>query len=356
MTGQCLEIQEICNLIIDHLHDPLALHSCALVSSRFVSRCQSHLFRCIDLELYYKRWAINRLESVLAASPHILRYIRRLVVRDYDEEDTYRRVALIPWSHLESLSICCGGPSDLVLEQMCILAALPTVRELSFPITWSPASLWQLLTHCTPTLDTIEVVGYFSEPPLPLPNVPLPPAFQRPKICRLRIVFLSQEPFVGGTLLAPNCPLDLSSLTHLHLQVDEYQSPSFRILTMKTRMTLTSIHVSEIYDGLEPALDLNDFPALTIFRSTGWGLRCETLLSRLTAPNHIHTIRVDTTWMDGAPSVLAKSLETSILKCRLPQLRSVVIGFHKDLGQMQAIRDCVPQLCARAFLSFEYLP
>lgn len=251
--ADCLQAQELLDLIVDYLHtSPISLRSCALVSSRFVSRSQYHCFRCIYLRPN-DTTATKRLDAVLTFSPHLLWYIRQLDINQYDLESLHF-VARIPWSRLSKLTLHWHNREPLpaqVLELLKRIVGFPTICVLEFGGSWQSVPLWQMFMHCCPGLDTLNFVRDAHLVPLPVRYSLCPPS--RPKITRLSFDH-QRLPMAPQMLLFLHCPVDVSALTHVHICHDaptpSSLTPSFINLLMHGRTTITSLHLSKMGESL----------------------------------------------------------------------------------------------------------
>jgi hypothetical protein len=177
----------------------------------------------------------------LAASPHLISAIREIFIENCDEQ-VLNTINRIPFSHLHTLVICGNGSdplSNLQLKELILLFGLPTIRVV-YLSSYRTASMWQILQHCNPALDTIHLIGGARFDTLPAQDVPLPLGFWRPRIAHLSLLNVKQA-LTSELLLTPSCPLDVSKLTHVRVS-EPSARPGLFPLMMQARTTISSFH------------------------------------------------------------------------------------------------------------------
>lgn len=173
-TAAVLQVQELCDQIVDHLHDsPRDLRNCVLVSSIFVRSAQYHLFH--DIILNPKCSAIDnphfdrnfreeavcaRLCDILVGSPHLVPPVRRLRARL--SEDVCTPLYRVQFGNLEELVLHGHNqnPGQDCISQAAALISLPSVLRVGLISVDLPAShAARLFKSCSPQLKSLWLNG-----------------------------------------------------------------------------------------------------------------------------------------------------------------------------------------------------
>ncbi|KAJ7617517.1 hypothetical protein DFH06DRAFT_103824 [Mycena polygramma] len=262
--------QELFDAIIDNLYgDIFSLKMCSLVSSAFCRSSQPHIFRRVTLEPWpMARKPTNSSRStrstmcflfyqLITSSPHILLYVRILVIMDrpmlstpgrvrpkswiLDEPTLPTLLALLP--NLESLHLHARlGWEDLGDENPVLAAAIldalasPKIRsihfrDMEFPsscITQSPGATDILLNNNSILTDQTDSL---------VPKIP--------------IRRLGLSPWTLAWFARDSCPFDITHLSKLRA------SPQHNVAQYASLQTL----LNEASDSL---LEFEYFPFLTI--------------------------------------------------------------------------------------------
>ncbi|KAJ7496544.1 hypothetical protein FB451DRAFT_197788 [Mycena latifolia] len=180
-----LPIQEIWDHILDFIDGYLDLRSCALASRSFTSRTQYHLFhdivfarpgpKAIANQAYDEVAACNRLGSILAASPHLARHIRRIHIPFCMDVLTHVRGMRLP--RLREIEFCTStsraftsvdDPAFANLDLAHGLIALPSIRRVGIHVRNWPYDVTRpgfavrvmarLFQNPAPHLETLTVI------------------------------------------------------------------------------------------------------------------------------------------------------------------------------------------------------
>jgi hypothetical protein len=239
---------EIWDEILDHVQVSKDLKAVALVSRAFVFGAQMRFFRFIRVRTVAEAYCLAKMQEL---SPHLLLHIRDLEIVRSDPE-ILGPIAQIPLLHLHSISFgymsCAAGEGGKLLNLLSILAALPTIRRLSFQ-AFGFASFWPelsllstLLASCNPAVCSIE----FFESWLPSSSSPTSVTSypRRPCITSLR---MDRSDY-------PVDVLDLSGLTHALVCCNpNNNNAGLKALLHNSRNTLTHLDLSGSGERFLPA-------------------------------------------------------------------------------------------------------
>ncbi|KAJ7311685.1 hypothetical protein DFH08DRAFT_449361 [Mycena albidolilacea] len=217
MEASSLVVQELWDAIIDYLHDsPKDLLSSALVCRAFVHRAQIHLFHSIVIASDRDPGAVPaiQLSSILAHSPHLIRYICDLTIGQCDTE-TLAPIVEVAWSHISAIALVHLDDSLApALDLIGILVSLPSLRKITFQSNaWEAAHLHAVLANCNPSVHSLAFHSCSPEMTDTLPDVNSRLILStRPTVTHLDLFFADTDP---DFLLTAACPVDLSQLTHV---------------------------------------------------------------------------------------------------------------------------------------------
>ncbi|KAJ7694348.1 hypothetical protein B0H17DRAFT_1199219 [Mycena rosella] len=173
-----LQIQELCDYIAHFLDGSCTdLKSCALVSPRLSSAAQRWLFRdvtllrgCASIDSPYPHHqrnsdgeaaACRRFCSVLAASPHLLPFVRRLRVT-FSHEAAVKQLSVVKFPNLaevvfdRGLGACATQAS---LTAMADIIRLPSIRRVGLlqPTFQKLRDFSRLFAACTPHFESLYI-------------------------------------------------------------------------------------------------------------------------------------------------------------------------------------------------------
>ncbi|KAJ6559356.1 hypothetical protein DFH09DRAFT_1279587, partial [Mycena vulgaris] len=154
MVGSSMDIQEVWDEILDHVHSRKDLKSSALVCRACVSRTQMHLFHSITILPHLTTIGTanpSRVVGLLSSSPHLVDYVRDLYMDGCDAE-ILGRLRSITFAQSQYWR------ETLPLVSIYDLVSLPTLRKISFhffnfeTLTTDPNFLRTLLGNCHPEI------------------------------------------------------------------------------------------------------------------------------------------------------------------------------------------------------------
>ncbi|KAJ6480013.1 hypothetical protein C8R47DRAFT_604502 [Mycena vitilis] len=252
-ANSVLQLQELCDHIAGFLQDSKwDLRACSVISPTFTSSAQRNLFReiicnrgTLDIDnismmgRYDEPRAAMRLSAVLAASPHLIPYIRRM--RLSLEGGVLKPLSQFDFPNLYDLVFHRrrgGAANDETIALAAQLIGTPSITRVGLiaPIFDNIHGMGRLFEKNTPALQTIylhqvEVTNGSMEGE----SI----SMSRPKIKTLQWAWQWQSD--PDYVLDPLCPFDLSALTNLTFGTR--LSPPFTKLIQKTRRTLTHLTV-----------------------------------------------------------------------------------------------------------------
>jgi hypothetical protein len=175
MEASSLVVQELWDAIIDYLHDsPKDLLSSALVCRAFVHRAQIHLFHSIVIASDRDPGAVSaiQLSSILAHSPHLIRYICDLTIGQCDTE-TLAPIVEVAWSHIFAIALVHLDDSLApALDLIGIFVSLSSLRKITFQSNaWEAAHLHAVLAICNPSVHSLAFHSCSPEMTDTLPDV-----------------------------------------------------------------------------------------------------------------------------------------------------------------------------------------
>ncbi|KAJ7301797.1 hypothetical protein DFH08DRAFT_906337 [Mycena albidolilacea] len=371
-----LEVQEICDYVCDFLREsPTDLRVCSLVSSMFTSSAQRHLFHAIDLtngRWFSTSWTgrATRLCRILDHSPHLICFIRRLIINV--DEDVLGQLAQAHLTHVETIVLGTDlerRPRNSALSLAAPLIAAPSVRHL------------RLLSMVFQNLDALctlfhQRTSFFDQ--ISLDNVdvidrtPARPTAEGSGTLQKIMVkgFEIQHSRDPGWLVHPLCPFDLSTLTHISL----WCATSPGIIALM-HLACSSLHTLRI-DAREATSEFvsADFPALKrldLFSGFGGATPAADLLASISVgstrqlPLEHLTIRIAFLGTLDDESFLR--LDTAIAGLRAPQLRSVhvlvsktgiswrAVSSAKFVVMVQGLQALFPHSTSCGFLAMSYI-
>ncbi|KAF7367904.1 hypothetical protein MSAN_00855200 [Mycena sanguinolenta] len=270
--------QELWDDIVDVLHDsPDDLKSCSLVCRAFVARAQSHVFGTISIGRapryeYFDRplqakWLarlIRLVDLMKCSSPHLISYVHTLDIESCDAGEILILMAQIPWSRVRTLSLRHIPVQELgrVLDSVHMLVSISSLQRLRLESgrrEWSMEDVHAIFTHCSPTLVSLEIVGYGLKPNS-LVNLPTSDFALAPSRRKIRDLRFWNSPSVVDLLNHPACPFDCSSLSHVRL-VWMKPNPTLNGFLHRTAATIQSLHIAANQEKFDD-LDLASFPAV----------------------------------------------------------------------------------------------
>ncbi|KAJ6462281.1 hypothetical protein C8R47DRAFT_1202253 [Mycena vitilis] len=262
MHSSPFAVQELVDYIIDFLGDSGAdLKTCALVCHSWLPAAQSHIFRTIRAMVAYndpKRWS-----RVLDASPHLIRYIRRLDLCFTTDQGSASRVTKIcnfPFTHLQWIGISYIGDLSAqnvrALQQLFSLATLKHVTFMSED--GKPVNLTKIFHRCTATIEHLDIGGGAFFPSFSAPQIPR--SMARVSLTAIRIREIGTTILNGG-LLAGLHPFAVSTLKALAVR----GAPAVEWLSLSPAMSsLEVLNIDVATDHKD--FDLSAFPQLSLLR------------------------------------------------------------------------------------------
>ncbi|KAJ7676977.1 hypothetical protein DFH06DRAFT_1122261 [Mycena polygramma] len=237
MTPPALQVQEICDHIVDFLRESHRyLKVCALISPVFTSSAQRQIFREINLVVSSyippsKREIVrrgSRLHALLVESPHLLQFIRCLSV--VFDPDVLRCLAGVQFANLEAVVLSgplASFPRRGISSLAAPLLAMPSVRRVKLTsILFDDITIMCTLLHQRTTpLDSLsmEYVDVHTSPKARTVSMP------EQKLVTIKAFQINLRDHAW--LTHPRCPLDVRSLGELVLGHD-YSSGLVDLLTL----------------------------------------------------------------------------------------------------------------------------
>ncbi|KAJ6521665.1 hypothetical protein DFH09DRAFT_1192527 [Mycena vulgaris] len=374
VPSPALQVQEICDYIADFLHEsPADLKSCALVSQPFTSSAQRHLFREInlgvDLALGTTSAAskvAHRFGSILLESPHLVHFIRHLVV-SFDLE-SLTHVASVQFTHLDSLLFY--GTRDTPQSGRTVslaarLSSLPSLRRLKiWCITFEDLDSLRALFHLR-----VSALTYLSLHDVEIISLSGPHAdlgAHRITLAGLELnasSTLRQDP---AWLVHPLSPFDFSALTAI--DIARATSPGVTQV-MRCAPLLHTLRINAL--DATGSFSLAAFPGLKkieMFGGFGGGGGAAALLASLGPDNHLEELRIRIAVTGSLDGTSLRRLDATISGRLTPALRTVEIvllrstlpwsspGNSEEFAlRMRTLRSSFPNLNARGCLGLSYL-
>ncbi|KAJ7128683.1 hypothetical protein C8R44DRAFT_778503 [Mycena epipterygia] len=352
--GSCtavLETHELCDHIIDFLHDSEEdLQSCALVSHAFTFPAQRHLFQEVSLvnPLTPGTKAATRLREIMDIAPHLRHLVRRASAAiNVDILTQLTNMHLTHLNHLTLLNMSPGSvgiPALSVARDLLVIPSLHTlVIDAGFP---SRAGLNLLFARCTPSLRSLDLryVTFFSGSENAEPSVEEPGP--RTQITSLRL--LRSSPEVSAWFLDPQCPIQTSRLQHVDFY--EVASPALiRVLEAVPGIEVVRLRAHDVTAGIS----LASFPALTKLRLIGHPHEIEAALASFPrALDRLHTLILASGTL--TPSLAfhvdaLKRIDARLAELHLPALARLEMSVppssdlhpHHDLAAIEATHAAV---------------
>ncbi|KAJ6478286.1 hypothetical protein C8R45DRAFT_934045 [Mycena sanguinolenta] len=351
-TPPALEIQEICDYICNFLHEsPTELRACSLVSPLFTSSAQRHLFHVMDLtsgQWWHRSQAARatRLCRILDHSPHLIHFIRRLMINF--EEAVLVQLAQAHLTHVETIVLGADlerCPSNSALSLVAPLIAAPSVRRLRllsivFRDLDSLCSLFHQRTSFFDqiSLDNVDIIN----------RTPAKPIAEGSGTLQKIMVnaFEIQQSRDPSWLMHPLCPFDLSTTTDISicLRIDAREVTSQLALA-----ELLKLRRLDIFSGFGGAA-----PAATLLTAVSVGSTAQLPLEHLT---------IQITFLGTLDDESFLRLDAAIATLRAPQLSNVHILVSKTgipwqgvssarfVVMVQGLRALFPYLNARGCLA-----
>ncbi|KAJ7150640.1 hypothetical protein C8R46DRAFT_1358172 [Mycena filopes] len=365
MLPACLPVQELWDLILGELYQTKKdLQSCSLVCRSLVAPAQALIFHDIIIAPFAS--SPPRLADIFAASPHLVRYARTLVLSDCDIV-YLTLIAAIPWSSLRRLEIRRMSRFPPALNT---LIGLESLHHLVVDgVRWSPGQIHEILGHSTPALEHLEFRACW---PQRTPPLPVSTAVHKPNIKFLAL----HDTSVDEILTDPALPFDISGLIHLQCATP-VMSPALLRLLRPAHATIQVLEFQRMFTYGDP-VDLALFPALRHLNLGDMPVRGRDMpahqhiqmLAHLPVHNSIHTISMSL-FRDVHPTqqewdtveLLARdlrALDAALAQDRLSALRRVEVAVAAtsalqmlgpgEAGWRDVIEDAMPALRERRIL------
>ncbi|KAJ7698389.1 hypothetical protein B0H17DRAFT_333056 [Mycena rosella] len=272
-----LQIQELCDYIVDFLHDSSPdLKSCALVSTPLASSAQRHLFYDIILNQgtpsvddsrtlwnFDEAGACTRLCSALRASPHLIGLIRRL--RASLEEDILDQLRAVPFGNLQDFVLSRRGgafPEPGALLAATEIIGLPSIRRVRLirPTLPDIHHLSRLFQQSAPQLHTLSL----NYPSLPFDSGTLDPSLNGPA-AKIKSLHITAHRFHWKTLLHSLGPFDFTELQDIDCGGMTVHSCSTLLSRSQSTINKLALHLLPRNADPEPAglRTLLSLPSLT---------------------------------------------------------------------------------------------
>ncbi|KAF7354297.1 hypothetical protein MVEN_01118000 [Mycena venus] len=264
-----LQIPELLEKIVAFLDDDrAALRACASSSRMITFVAQRLLFRSISFSGKQNENYISprRLRTILADSPHLARYIRRISINLNNKSNA--DIARLGLTHVEDIRVSgiAGGGRNLhkpTLEAVRRVIGLESIRSVQVDGSYrDPRLLGRLFGECTPNLGEVEFymcgvkgIQYDED----LAN---PPAVKtvRTQLTSLRLLDSSR---MAAWLMERECPFDISQLVDVDvtgsIEIDGYT----HLLLERTRPTIQRLGFSMLDIEQGPYLNPTRFPSVT---------------------------------------------------------------------------------------------
>ncbi|KAJ6524904.1 hypothetical protein DFH09DRAFT_1189192 [Mycena vulgaris] len=353
MVGSSMDIQEIWDEILDHVHSRKDLKSSALVCRAFVSRTQMHLFHSITILPHLTTPGTanpSRVVGLLSSSPHLVDYVRDLYMDGCDAE-ILGRIAQIAWSRLRSITFAQSKywRGTLPLVSIYHLVSLPTLRKISFhffnfeTLTTDPNFLRTLLGNCRAGICDLR----FSACYLPDRETPLVQSDSlRPRITSLHF---------DDTSIPINYLMDAVDLSCLaHATIGSYSG--LGALLRECKYTIKSL---ELISGRLQKLDLGSLPILShiTLRHFSDGVQ---RVFRDSSRSNIRTICCYVLWKEWTR--VLPTLDSLISVTKMPLLQRVevqilLVGYHLPFTAEEwraHAEKLMPTLAERGMLILEF--
>ncbi|KAF7341121.1 hypothetical protein MVEN_01846500 [Mycena venus] len=389
MTPPALQVHDICDYICDFLQSQTDLRACSLISPVFTSAAQYHLFREINLTPVewqsFKPDGITRtvtsesdvaklsrrLGALLAKSPHLIRFIRRL--RISFEHDVLVHLSRVPFTHVGTILLrapMSDRPQHSASSLAAPLIALPSVRrlKLSSIVFEDMNSLRRLFHLCTSSFDRVLLDDVDLSNSLGASSARCTEGSGDGQHVMLKAVEISgyspsREP--PGWLVHPLCPFNFSKLADLGIW--SRTSPDIIDLMRSARLSLHTLRI----DALEatPDFKLTEFPALKkldVFGGFGNATAAAGLLASVSDTRlRLEKLNLRLVVMRTLDDESLLRLDTIVASgLHLPALRSVHVLVTRvsysgvDAAQfvklMEGVRALFPRLDTRGYLRVSY--
>ncbi|KAJ6555972.1 hypothetical protein B0H19DRAFT_138136 [Mycena capillaripes] len=371
MPAPGLPLQELWEIIIDHLHEsPAELKSTSLTCRSFVSPAQSHIFREISVPVKHgdsgikQRIQAKRLHALMNSSPHLIPYVHSLSLGTCEPEILIP-LARIRWSRVHTLSLAdmAQDPYDEFVHSIQMLIGLSSLRTLAIRDfeRCNAEQLHTILSYCNAGLENITLT-FCDIYPAPA-FMPLEPPTPRPRIQKLVLGFSTGA---LELLNSPACPFDFTALNHLRLT--EITGARLDLFLRQIGPTVERLSVDAMDNSLR-RIDLGFLPALVHIDCNGFGYGpvLNTMLGGVPTDNCITTIHLSSRsgvleWDQWATYM--RDFDQVVME-RLPALREVSLEMHitqnrweqpdpfefNHPGLVRAMEAALPRLHEKGLLS-----
>ncbi|KAJ7844874.1 hypothetical protein B0H14DRAFT_2775684 [Mycena olivaceomarginata] len=294
-----------------------------------------------------------QLSSILAHSPHLIRYICDLTIGQCDTE-TLAPIIEVAWSHVFAIALVHLDESLApALDLIGIFVSLPSLRKITFQSNaWEAAHLRAVLANCNPNVHGLAFHSCSPEMTNTLTDGnPRLILSTRPTVTHLDLFFADTIP---DFLLAAACPVGLSQLTHVKFGWCSGTGLSSFLVVFA--QTIQSIDVDA--SGHLRTVDLGCFPRLSHISVRGKGSALQYALEHSRESN-VHTICYRAAAWRGVSGLW--SVQAAILSAKMPALRRVDVKVVMDRNNtfsteqwISRVKDSMPLLDARGILAITF--
>ncbi|KAJ7888856.1 hypothetical protein B0H14DRAFT_2692502, partial [Mycena olivaceomarginata] len=291
--------------------------------------------------------------SILAHSPHLIRYICDLTIGQCDTE-TLAPIIEIALSHIFVIALVHQDDSLApALNLIGIFVSLPSLRKITFQSNaWEAAHLHTVLANCNPSVHSLAFHSCSPEITDTLPDINSRLILStRPTVTHLDLFFADTIP----DFLLAAAPVDLLQLTHVKFGWCSGTGLSSFLVVFA--QTIQSIDV----DASDPSLrtvDLGCFPRLSHISVRGQGSELHYALEHSRESN-VHTICYRAAAWRGVTGLW--SVQAAILSAKMPALRrvdvKVVMGRNNTFSTerwISCVKDSMPLLDGRGILAITF--
>ncbi|KAF8209598.1 hypothetical protein K438DRAFT_1811348 [Mycena galopus ATCC 62051] len=345
-----LNVAELVAHCIAHLHSPRDLKACALVSRLWVYPAQSRLFRAPNLTTMSPELPWWLFLDTLASSPHLIPFIRRLVVELIPEPiATLSRICTFQFTHLETVVVILYGAGlpAAAVTALQPLFGLPALRRVKLQCTVSDAGAFtHLWDRCSPGLREIALACNSDNFSATLRSLNPTTSLSTHSIALESLHMLSTQMLDYQLIMKENSsPFDISELRFLSI------GWRARVPWLDFTPAVQNIQTLDIVvNGTIESLVLSSFPKLTSLRIRllVWTpfykslSMVDKLLSGIGPSNVLQTIAIHpdggVQQMDG---VLCALFDSKLSSLPMPHLISVDLEIHRGY---ERVRPLFPQL------------
>ncbi|KAJ7339989.1 hypothetical protein DFH08DRAFT_875890 [Mycena albidolilacea] len=262
-----LQIPELLDHIIGFLcDDRQALRTCALASRMLTSAAQRQLFSWITFASPSHNNYISprRLRTILADSPHLTQFIRRIELHLNHESNA--ELASVGLTHVADIMVYGLARSRPDIHQptvaaACRLIGLESVHRVQVMGRFRDMSvIGRLFGECTPHLQEVVFEACWLEQSLEANATLTWPNTVRTQLARLKLLGSDRA---MAWLVDEDCPLGISELTEVNVSGSMAAKGYVYTLLHRTRRTVTHLAFSlwDLHRGPHP--DLTQFSFLT---------------------------------------------------------------------------------------------